>query len=75
MKFEVKRFKSAIGRNSLQYIGTILWNSMPDELIQIDNLNTFKRKLKTRLKEVNNFQFEKEAILINNKKIIRVFFS
>ena len=37
---------------------------------QIDNLNTFKRKLKIRLKEINNFQFEKDAILINNKKDI-----
>ena len=36
---------------------------MPDELKQIDNLNTFKRKLKTGLKEISNFQFEKEAIL------------
>ena len=55
----------------------MLWNSLPDELKQIDNLNTFKRKL--RLKEINNFQYEKEAILINNKKdilsIIRLFFS
>ena len=52
---------------------------MPDELKQIDNLNIFERKLKTRLKEINNFQFEKEAILINNKKdilsIIRLLFS
>ena len=63
MKFEIKRLKSAIGRNSLQHRGTMLWNSMPDELKQIDNLNTFKRKLKTRLKEINNFQFEKEATL------------
>ena len=36
---------------------------MPDELKQIDNLNTFERKLKTGLKEISNFQFEKEAIL------------
>ena len=70
MKFEVKRFKSAIGRNSLQYRGTMLWNCMPDELKQIGNLNTFKHKLKTTLKEINNFQFEKEAILINNKNDI-----
>ena len=48
----------------------MLWNSMPDELKQIDNLNIFNRKLKTRLKEINNFQFEKEAILINYKKDI-----
>ena len=74
MKFEVKRFKSAIGRNNLQYRGTMLWNSMPDQLKQIDNLNTFKRKLKTRLKEINNFQFEKEAILINNKKDIFIYY-
>ena len=73
-KFEVKLFKSAIGRNSLHYRGTMLWNSMPDELKQIDNLNIFKRKLKTRLKEINNFQFEKEAILINNKKDIFIYY-
>ena len=48
----------------------MLWNSMPDELKQVDNLNTFKRKLKTRLKEINNFQFVKEAIFITNKKDI-----
>ena len=52
----------------------MLWNSMPDELKQIDKLNTFKRKLKTRLKEINNFQFEKEAILINNKKDILIYY-
>ena len=74
MKFEVKWFKSAMGRNSLQYRGTMLWNCMPDELKQIGNLNTFKHKLKTRLKEINNFQFEKEAILINNKKDIFIYY-
>ena len=73
MKFEVKRFKSAIGINSLQYRGTVLWNSMPDELKQIDNLNTFKRKLKTRLNEINNFRFETKAILIKNKKDIFIY--
>ena len=74
MKFKVKQFMSAIGRNSLQYRGTMLWNSMPDELKQIDNLNTFKHKLKTRLKEINNFQFEKDAILINTKKDIFIYY-
>ena len=74
MKFEVKQFKSAIGTNSLQHRGTMLWNSMPDELKQIDNLTTFKRELKTRLKEINNFESEKEDILINNKKNIFIYY-
>ena len=52
----------------------MLWNSMPDELKQIDNLNTFKRELKTGLKEINNFQFEKKAILINHKKDIFIYY-
>ena len=48
-------------------------NSVPDEIKQIDNLNAFKRKLKTILKEINNFQFKKEAILINNKIDIFIY--
>ena len=42
-------------------------NAIPDSLKQITNL-TFKQKLKTELKLINDFNFDKEAIMINNKR-------
>ena len=67
LKFEVKRFKSEAGRRSFCYRGAMLWNAIPDSLKQITNL-TFKQKLKTELKLINDFNFDKEAIMINNKR-------
>ena len=68
LKFEVKRFKSEAGRRSFRYRGAMLWNAIPDLLKQITNLTTFKQKLKTELKLINDFNFDKEAIMINNKR-------
>ena len=68
LKFEVKRFKSEAGRRSLSYRGAMLWNVIPDSLKQITNLTTFKQKLKTEIKLINDFNFDKEAIMINNKR-------
>ena len=68
LKFEVKRFKSEAGRRSFRYRGAMLWNAIQDSLKQITNLTTFKQKLKTELKLINDFNFDKEAIMINNKR-------
>ena len=64
----MKRFKSEAGRRSFRYRGAMLRNAIPDSLKQITNLTTFKQKLKTELKLINDFNFDKEAIMINNKR-------
>ena len=38
-----------IARKSIIYDGPSFWNSLPDNLKTIDNLNSFKKMLKTRL--------------------------
>ena len=64
----MKRFKSEAGRRSFRYRGAMLWNAILDSLKQITNLTTFKQKLKTELKLINDFNFDKEAIMIKQQK-------
>ena len=42
-QFEVQRYKSETGRNSLRYRGPLIWNSVSNEL---KNITTFKCNLK-----------------------------
>ena len=39
IQFEVKRFKTELGRNSLKYRGPLLWNAIPDSLKKIESSN------------------------------------
>ena len=39
--------ETAIGRNSFMVRGLLAWNRVPKEIRQIQNLHTFKKKLRT----------------------------
>ena len=43
------RTNTAIGRNSIQYVGEILWRELPQYLKAIDSVSTFKRFFKSFL--------------------------
>ena len=34
------------GQNNISYIAPIIWNNLPSSLKTIDNLNTYKRRVK-----------------------------
>ena len=38
--------KTKLGQNTLSYLGSGEWNKLPNYLKQVDNINTFKHKLK-----------------------------
>ena len=38
--------KTNTGRKTIYYIGPSIWNSLPDSLKQMNNLNTFKHNVK-----------------------------
>ena len=38
LQFEVQRYKSETGRNSLRYRGPLIWNSLPNELKKLQKI-------------------------------------
>ena len=68
-QFNIIRVKSELGRSSLQYRGPNIWNFI-NKKVKICNVSKegFKAILRKYSKEILNFSFNKEAIVISNKK-------
>ena len=67
LQIEVDRYKKEIGRNSLKYRGGVLWNSIDNKLKNQENITTFKNNIKLFKNRTNQYSFEKEACLNDNK--------
>ena len=61
--------RSEFGRNSLSYRGPVIWNFL-NRLVNISktSLISFKAILKKHSKQLSEFSFNKEAVMIVNKK-------
>ena len=45
--FELPRFETVrFGRNSIKYIGPLIWSKLPRHLRMIETLNSFKRNIR-----------------------------
>ena len=49
LQLELKMVKTKYGRRTFTYAGPRLWNALPLQIRTIDNVNVFKRQLKTIL--------------------------
>ena len=69
---DIVRCKSEVSRNSLRYRGPLIWNSLPNDLKELENAQTFKFNLRKALNIINKINFEKEAAagLLATKKIV-----
>ena len=65
----VKRMNTERGRNSVTYRGPILRNALSNSLREEDKLVSFKKKLKTNLKTLEQISFRKGTVFNNNKNL------
>ena len=56
-----------LGRQSLQFRGPIIWNSLNKELKKQTNRETFKRQLKSNMKTLNKLSFGNETTFNTNR--------
>ena len=68
-QFNIIRVKSELGRSSLQYRGPNIWNFI-NKKVKVYNVSKegLKATLRKYSKDILNFPFNKEAIVISNKK-------
>ena len=68
LQFEVKRYNTKTGRNSFKYKATMIWNSIPDQIRDAENVQTFKTRLKNVRQTINDFTFQKGLTGFLNKE-------
>ena len=68
MQFEGKRYNTKTGRNSFTYKAAMIWNSIPDQIEEAENTQTFKTRLKTVRQTINNFTFQKGLTRFLNRE-------
>ena len=68
-QFNITRVKTELGRTSFQYRGPKIWNFI-NKKVKITNASKegFKAILRKHSKDILQFSFNKEAIMISNKK-------
>ena len=71
----VKRMDTEKGRNSVTYRGPMIWNALSTQsLREEDKLVSFKKKLKTNLKTLEQISFRKGTVFSNNKNLENVVY-
>ena len=67
-QFNIIRFRSETGRNSLRYRGPVIWNFV-NRLVKVpESFYSFKQILRKYVKIIDNFSFDKGATVVANKK-------
>ena len=73
-QFNIIRFKSETGRNTLQYRGPVIWNFI-NRLVKVsENFYSFKQILCKHAKIIDNFSFDKGITVVTKKKDDFVYF-
>ena len=65
--FKVPKYNYSMGRTSLSYRGSIVWNILPESYKLSDSHESFKKKIKKDQVLLDKLSFEKESCLITNK--------
>ena len=73
-QFNIIRFRSETGRNSLRYRGPVIWNFV-NRLVKVpESFYSFKQILRKYVKIIDNFSFDKGATVVANKKDHFIYF-
>ena len=67
LNISVSRPRTEQGRRSCKHRAAIAWNSLPDNIKQIENPFCFKRKIKSIKTFVRDISFQKECSVNYNK--------
>ena len=68
-QLQVKRLKTESERNSLNYRGTIVWNSLTTDIKNGSSKDAFKRLLTKECNSIDNITFEKGTVTIKNEDL------
>ena len=63
----MKRYNTENGRNSFTYKAAMIWNSIPDQIKDVENVQTFRTRLKHVRQTINDFTFQKGLTGFLNK--------
>ena len=74
-QFSIIRINTEVGRSSFQYRGLVIWNFI-NKKVKFSNISkdAFKTIIRKQSKDLFQFSFSKEAIMISNKKDDFVYF-
>ena len=74
-QFNIIRINTEVGRSSFQYTGLVIWNFI-NKKVKFSNISkyAFKTIIRKQSKDLLQFSFNKEAIMISNKKDDFVYF-
>ena len=74
-QFNIIRINTEVGRSSFQYTGLVIWNFI-NKKVKFSNISKygFKTIIRKQSKDLLQFSFNKEAIMISNKKDDFVYF-
>ena len=67
LQLDIKRLKREIGRNSLRYRGSLLWNAIDNSLREKEDTQEFKNNIKLHIDFVNKFSFESEMCILKTR--------
>ena len=73
-KFEIKRMRTELGRQSIQFRGPIIWNSLNKELKKQTIRETFERHLRSDMKTLNKLSFGQETTFNANRDENHVYY-
>ena len=71
---EVLRPRTELGRNSLAFRGTVVWNVLDESLRNSQNINIFKKTLKKNIFKLNRITFAKGTFFNTNKDILNYYY-
>ena len=74
-KFNIIRINTEVGRSSFQHTSLVIWNFI-NKKVKFSNISkdAFKTIIRKQSKDLLQFSFNKEAIMISNKKDDFVYF-
>ena len=66
-QLDLKRFKREIGRNSLRYRGSPLWNAIDNSLKEKENTQEFKNNITLLIDFINKVSFKSETCILQTR--------
>ena len=73
-QFDIIRFNSDTGRNTLQYRGPVIWNFLNRLVTVPESFFSFKQILRKHSRDINSFSFNKGVSLIATRKDDFIYF-
>ena len=67
MQFKIERFKRELGRRTLRYKGSLLWNVVENNLKEKESAKVFKKNIKQHIDFINKVSFKSKTCILKNR--------